>query len=224
MVGITLTAEQIRAAPPEVRRWLEHELAVSLGLRPPEADVGRRGAAGRLAACSAEEIAGALSLIGNMLPAVNVLFELGREGASIGQEGIEAFRLVDIQRHVRLQSVDQVAACLQIINDAVRRVRNDAETSLCLVDERGYCVIAEASQQNIRRVWQQVVAGHGLPSTGPSIGPGAAPAAGPAGAAAAGRSAFPSLSGVVPPSAVHMDGLEPPVKPQDGGESHPPGA
>jgi hypothetical protein len=35
MVGITLSPEQIRAAPPEVRRWLEHELAVSLGLNPP---------------------------------------------------------------------------------------------------------------------------------------------------------------------------------------------
>ena len=36
MVGITLTPEQIRSAPLDVRRWIERELAASLGLRPGE--------------------------------------------------------------------------------------------------------------------------------------------------------------------------------------------
>ena len=34
MVGITLTPEQLRSAPLDVRRWIERELAASLGLRP----------------------------------------------------------------------------------------------------------------------------------------------------------------------------------------------
>ena len=34
MVGITLTPEQVRTAPPDVRRWLEQELAKTFGLRP----------------------------------------------------------------------------------------------------------------------------------------------------------------------------------------------
>ena len=32
MVGITLSAEQIRSAPPEVRRWLEKEVLVFVWL------------------------------------------------------------------------------------------------------------------------------------------------------------------------------------------------
>ena len=32
MIGITLTSEQIRTAPAEVRRWIERQVATSLGL------------------------------------------------------------------------------------------------------------------------------------------------------------------------------------------------
>lgn len=96
MVGITLSPEQIRAAPPEVRRWLEHELAVSLGLNPPALPITQPSSP-HLAACAPQEAAQVLSLIQGMLPVVNVFFELGREGAAPG-EGIEAFRLADITR------------------------------------------------------------------------------------------------------------------------------
>ena len=32
MIGITLSADQIRSAPPEVRRWIEHEVIAALGV------------------------------------------------------------------------------------------------------------------------------------------------------------------------------------------------
>ncbi|MFZ2156148.1 MAG: hypothetical protein WAV72_08525 [Bradyrhizobium sp.] len=35
MVGITLSSEQIRTAPAEVRRWIEREVMTSLGLQAP---------------------------------------------------------------------------------------------------------------------------------------------------------------------------------------------
>ena len=81
MVGITLSPEQIRAAPPEVRRWLEHELAVPLGLNPPTLPITQPSHP-HLAACTPEEAAQVLSLIQGMLPVVHVFFELGREGAA----------------------------------------------------------------------------------------------------------------------------------------------
>jgi len=31
MIGIALTSEQIRAAPPEVRRWVEREVMAAFG-------------------------------------------------------------------------------------------------------------------------------------------------------------------------------------------------
>ena len=32
MIGITLTTDQIRTAPADVRQWIEHQVIVSLGL------------------------------------------------------------------------------------------------------------------------------------------------------------------------------------------------
>ena len=104
MVGITLLPEQIRTAPSEVRKWLEHELLVSLGVQPPAA----QSAAPHLVACGVEEAAQVLSLIQGMIPVVNVFFELGRDGASVGIAGLEAFRLVDILRHTRLQNLSLI--------------------------------------------------------------------------------------------------------------------
>ena len=156
MVGITLSPEQIRAAPAEVRRWLEHELAVSLGLNPPAMPITQPSSP-HLAACTPEEAAQVLSLIQGMLPVVHVFFELGREGAAPG-EGIEAFQLADIMRHTRLEVLDQVLACLEILDQAVQRVRNDPGATFHAVDQRGYCLVAAQTQRSIRAIWQQLVA------------------------------------------------------------------
>jgi hypothetical protein len=60
MVGITLSAEQLRAAPPEVRRWIEHEVAVSLGLHAPEVVDAKRGWP-QLVGLTVDEVAKVLS-------------------------------------------------------------------------------------------------------------------------------------------------------------------
>jgi len=156
MVGITLTAEQIRSAPLDVRRWIERELAASLGLHPGEANANQPKAE-HLVACSLEEAAAVLSLIQGMFPVVNVFFELGRQGASIGSEGLEAFRLADILRHTRLQNMSQVIGFLNIINQAVRRVRNDPAATLFALDSRGDCIVAAQTQQSASRLWRQVI-------------------------------------------------------------------
>lgn len=153
MVGITLSSEQIRNAPREVRQWLEQQVLASFGWQSPAP-----AAETRLAACSAEDAFKALALIRDMIPVVNVFFELGHPGLAAGDQGLEAFRLADIQRHVRLANTQQVAACLQIINDALRRVRNETESAFYGLDDRGHCFITTQTRQSIARVWQQVVA------------------------------------------------------------------
>ena len=157
MVGITLTAEQIRAAPVEVRRWIEHELTESLGIQPDFANT-EQPRHEHLVACNLEETAGVLSLIQGMFPVVNVFFELGRQGASLGTEGLEAFRLADIVQYTRLPSVSQAIACLEVINEAVRRVRDDKAATLYVLDRRGECIIAAQTQQSIGLLWRQVIA------------------------------------------------------------------
>lgn len=155
MVGITLSPEQIRTAPPEVRRWLEHELAASLGLNSPDLQ-HNGGDTPSLAACTVEEVARVLSAIQSMLPVVGVFFELGREGAAITRNGMEAFQLADILRHTRLNSLDQVLACLNAINDVAQRIRGDGAL-FSIVDRRGYCFVAVETQRSILRLWHQIV-------------------------------------------------------------------
>ena len=89
----------------------------------PEDAGGSHG--GRLAVCSEEQVTAILSQIQGVLPAVNVFFEFGRPGALITQSNIEAFRLLDISHHTRLQNIPQVIACLDIISQAFARVSDD---------------------------------------------------------------------------------------------------
>jgi hypothetical protein len=91
-----------------------------------------------------------------MLPVVNVFFELGQEGAAPG-EGIEAFLLADIMRHTRLEASGQVLVCLEVLDQAVQRVRNDPAAIFHAADERGYCLVAAQTQRSIRGIWQQIV-------------------------------------------------------------------
>ncbi|MES2195704.1 MAG: hypothetical protein V4517_14900 [Pseudomonadota bacterium] len=157
MIGITLSSEQIRNAPAEVRSWIEREVMTSLSRQAaPENDGKPHGE--HLSACSEQDVAAILSQIQGILPAVNVLFEFGRQGLVVGQPDIRAFRLLDIAHHARLQNVGQVIACLDIINKAFSRVCGDPEAVFCGFDREGHCFIALETQQSIVKVWRQVVA------------------------------------------------------------------
>jgi hypothetical protein len=161
MVGITLSAEQIRVAPADVRRWIEQQVVNSLGLQVQTPNAAT--AIERLAVCSLQELNAMLSLIQGVFPAVNVLFELGRSGVNLAQEKLVAFRLSDIQHHARLQSVEHVVACLDLIDEALQRVRGGTkETIFYGLDSTGYCFVTTETQQNIHRLWQDMIGRHGI--------------------------------------------------------------
>jgi hypothetical protein len=154
MVGITLSSEQIRNAPREVRAWLEQEVLASFGWQRPAA----KPSAAAPTACSVDEASRILASIRDMIPVVNVFFELGHAGAGETVEGLAAFRIADICRHARLRDPQQVEACLQIINDALCRVRDDAGAVFYSLDDRGYCFIAEQTQRSIATLWTELAA------------------------------------------------------------------
>jgi len=154
MTGITLSSEQIRRAPPEVRRWIEHEVATSLGFQVQATDFQRQTP--QLAGCSHDEVAAVLSLIRGVFPAVNVFFELGRKGTSFAQNRLQAYRLSDIQHHTRLQSSEQVISCLNLIDESLHRVRGSAGASFYGADG-DYCFVATETQQNIRSLWFELI-------------------------------------------------------------------
>jgi hypothetical protein len=157
MIGITLTTDQIRTAPAEVRHWIEHQVIASLGLSA-ETPLAEQPHASHLVACSPEEAAAVLAQIQDFMPAMNVLFEFGRPGISYGQPPMMAFRLLDILHHTRLQNVGQVMACLDAINQALAQVRHDESARFCVFDNEGHCFIAPQTQQSILRLWQDMLA------------------------------------------------------------------
>ncbi len=154
MAGITLSMDDIKAAPPEVRRWLEHEVARALGLQAAPAPAQ----ASSLVGCNIEEARDMLALVQGMLPVVSVFFELGREAASVAVHGLRAFRITDILRHARLQSPDQVIQCLNVLTQALRRSRGDAAAEFFALDDQGHCLVAEATMRSVLRLWQEIVA------------------------------------------------------------------
>jgi len=153
MAGITLSMDDIKAAPPEVRRWLEHEVARALGSQAVPAPAPAQSLVG----CSIEETRDMLALVQGMLPVVSVFFELGREAASVAVHGLRAFRIADIVRHARLQSPDQVIQCLNVLTQALRRSRGEAAEFFAM-DDQGHCLVAEATMRSILRLWQEIVA------------------------------------------------------------------
>lgn len=158
MAGICLTMDEIKTAPPEVRRWLEREVQRALGIQAAPAPV----TAPQLIGCNVEEVRDMLALVQSMLSVVTVLFELGRETAGVAVHGMRAFRIVDIQHHARMQSAEQVIQCLDLLTEALRRVRGDMAAAFYAIDDAGHCLIAEATMHSIVRLWQSIVAERAL--------------------------------------------------------------
>jgi len=160
MIGITLSTDQIRSAPPDVRRWIEHQVLSSLGFAaeapPPQATLPAPIA--HLVACTADDAAKILAKIESVLPAVNVFFEFGRPGIFLGQPPVMMFRLIDILHHTRLQNIGQVTGCLEAINEALAEARHDPSVRFCGFDNEGHCLIAPESQRAIALLWQSVIA------------------------------------------------------------------
>ncbi len=170
MVGIVLTPEQVRSAPPEVREWIkslmEAEFAGELGAGHAQAH------AVALAACSGEEAAAMMERIRSDYLMSQVLFELGRDAPAGTPQPPRLHRaaIADIMRHTRLSSLDQLGACLNALQETFRAVRNDPAALLFAFDQRGAIYVDETTHQSIKRLWldlinEQMAARSGPPPT-----------------------------------------------------------
>jgi hypothetical protein len=165
MVGITLSSEQIKSAPPDVRRWLEQEVLAAFDWHAPAVTPNEP----HLVACTVEDAFKIFAAVRDMIPVANVFFTLGNQGANVG-EGVVAFRATEVMRHAHLADPQQLVACLDVLNEAFRRVRADDTAVLCGLDDRGYCFVAQATRISIAHVWQETIALENLklPATTPS--------------------------------------------------------
>ena len=160
MTSFTFSAEQVRAAPPEVRRWIEHELSAAVAaIEGPAHDAAEMHAAA-LAACSAEEAAQVFELIKDNFLLTQVFFELGRDMRSPTAAPLHALDVGDMLRHTRLPDGDRLADCLTAITQVFRQLRNDPEASLFGFDAYGRVFIHETTHASVRHLWQQLLAPH----------------------------------------------------------------
>jgi len=155
MVDITLSSDRIRTAPIEVRRWIENELADSLGMRSAASIPVHHP---QLVGCTREEVAQIFEFVRGMPPVVSVLFELGRSSTHRLPSDVVMASLADIAEHAHLQRVSQVVACLKIINDALQELRSDNDALLCAADEEERCYVSSTTQEAIHDVWREMVA------------------------------------------------------------------
>jgi len=170
MIGITLTTDQIRSAPKEVRQWIEQQVIASLGVAA-ETPAPVPAQATHLAGLNEQEAGAVLAQVRGMLAAANVFLEFGRAGVVFGQPPVVTYRLIDILNHTRLQNIGQVMTCLEALDNAVAQLRGDANIRFCGFDNEGHCFIAPETQAAIAALWHDVIASEqGTSSAGPVVG------------------------------------------------------
>ena len=130
MTSFTFSLEQLKAAPPEVRRWVEHEIGAALGaLGRLDHDPSQVHSAA-LAACTPEEALQMFELVKDNFLLSQVFFELARETpAGRAAPPLHALNIADLLRHTRLSDGDRLADCFTAINQVFQTVRNDPEAA-----------------------------------------------------------------------------------------------
>jgi hypothetical protein len=157
MTSFTFSLEQLKTAPPEVRRWVEHEVDAALGaLGRIDHDQSQVHTAA-LAACTPEDALQMFELIKDNFLLSQVFFELARETPA-GRTALplHALNIADLLRHTRLPDGDRLADCFTAINQIFQTVRNDPEAALFGFDQYGHVYIHETTHHSIRRMWEQL--------------------------------------------------------------------
>ena len=171
MTSFTFSAEQVKSAPPEVRHWIENEIVKALALPSHIPQESQKAHENALAASSLEEVAQVFNLISSNFLVTQVFFELARENHIARPiSPLHALTLSDIQRHVQIADGEVLVQCLNVINQAFQRVRNNPEVSLFGSDEHGHIFVHEITHRNIRQLREKLVLAHTAAVQNPSDG------------------------------------------------------
>ena len=158
MIGITLTAEQVKTAPPEVRRWIEGVLRKELSLEEhhPLQREGFRYAEGDLAICGLPEVSQIFTLLRREPDACRLFLALGCDNYD-RTRGIHVPRPINIAELTARFGVGDFAALLpgfEVINNALRQIRRDASATLFLVDGEERLLVHQETQWHIHQLLQ----------------------------------------------------------------------
>jgi hypothetical protein len=157
--GITITAEQIAAAPTVVHDWLRSVVG-----QPPHADsfvlerAGVLSSEDGLAICSSLEIKVLLRRLADDYLACQVVFALGCElyDAVTGAHYDYVLHLNDFRDRTDVRDMFELDACFARINGVLREMRRDPRAVIQHCEGHLYRIHA-TTQQRIYRFWRHLV-------------------------------------------------------------------
>ncbi len=158
MISITLDVEKFRNAPAPVRQWIEQQVSGLLDLGDAAAALPEPP---HLTACTQAQAAGLLNRIRNLPSAVGVFLEFGRPGISCGEPPIMAFRLIDIQRRVELETITKLLECLHLINQAFAEVCDEPGARFSDFDNQGHCLVLPATHRSVATLYEKMIVARG---------------------------------------------------------------
>lgn len=161
MTGIVLSPDQVRSAPPAVRRWIDAQLAGEFGAAHSGLPGREAEPAGellsRLTLATLSEVLEIFRLLQRDPPAEVVFVQLGREPIEpLHPSEIYAIDAADIARKAGITKHAQLIACLNHVNAALQSLRGDPEAALVLCDQAGRCFIREATHRAIHVLWDDL--------------------------------------------------------------------
>ncbi len=170
MAGFTLTLEDLRSAPPEVRRWLVGRIEGDLSMLVSAPPATPPAQAPTLAGCTPDEALGVLELLQGDFAATHVFLELARdEPRADASDSLHAVSISALVRNTRLDE-RRLVSCLRSINRAFQQVRQDPAATLFGFDQADHIYVHETTYRSIRSLWQELTRPHAPPdpkATGP---------------------------------------------------------
>ena len=156
MISFAVTVDQIRSAPPEVRRWLEAEIVGAL--REAASSRPEPAHSPELAACSPDEALALFDLVQNDFAAAQVLLEFGARTATAGQSA-PAARLCD--RRIQAKAAAFRRSPRQLLRDDQSRLHAGSRRpggGAVRVRQQQSRYVHEATHAAIRSVWERLTA------------------------------------------------------------------
>jgi len=185
MLSILLTADQVKTAPEEVRRWIEATVRreLSLEAHTPYQRNGFRYAENGLAICALAEVSQIFTLLRRDPDACRLFLALGCDNYDRAH-GTHTARPVPLDRlaqHLGLADPTQLVALLETINNALRQERADADAALFAIDGETALFVDPETQWHIFQLLQLLSGTEERRAATPGArpGPAARPAAAP---------------------------------------------
>jgi hypothetical protein len=154
VISFAFTVDQIRSAPPEIRKWFETEIINAL--RDAASPRPETVHSSELAVCSPDEALAVFEFFRNDFATAQVFLEFGREPPLPNSpRPLHAFAIGEFKRKLRL-SDDRLADCFAVINRRFIRLRSEPDAVLLGFDQAGHVYIHEVTHSSIRGLWEKL--------------------------------------------------------------------